>query len=196
MTVGILAFGSLLDEPGAELEAHIVRRIEGIETPFAVEFARSSRTRDGAPTLVPVRVGGAPLPATVLVLDDAVDDQLARDVLYRRETWQVGARVAEPTAHVDWIRDLSSFAGLRLCLFTALEANIQPLTVERLAALALRSAARAAGARKRDGISYLEEQKRRGVMTPLLPDYEAAVLRRTGARNLEDAWTHVRTQRR
>jgi hypothetical protein len=182
----------LLDEPGPELEARIARRIEGIETPFAVEFARSSRTRDGAPTLVSVRVGGAPVPATVLVLDDAVDDQLARDLLYRRETWQVGARVAEPTAHVDWIRGLSPFAGLRLCLFTALEANIQPLTVERLAELALRSAASAAGERRRDGISYLEEQKRRGVMTPLLPDYEAAVLRRTGARNLEDAWTRVR----
>ena len=58
MTIGILAFGSLLDEPGAELEAHIARRIEGIETPFAVEFARSSRTRDGAPTLVPVTGAG------------------------------------------------------------------------------------------------------------------------------------------
>ena len=28
MTVGILAFGSLLDDPGAELQACIVRRIE------------------------------------------------------------------------------------------------------------------------------------------------------------------------
>ncbi len=105
MTVGIVAFGSLLDEPGAELEARIARRIEGIETPFAVEFARSSRTRDGAPTLVPVRVGGAPLPAAVLILDEAVDEQLARDLLYRRETWQVGACVGEPAAGVDWIRD-------------------------------------------------------------------------------------------
>lgn len=195
MTVGILAFGSLLDEPGAELEARIARRVEGIETPFAVEFARSSHTRDGAPTLVPVSVGGAPLAAAVLVLEDAVDDQLARELLYRRETWRVGKRIAEPAAHVDWIRGLSPFAGLRLCLYTALEANIQPLTVARLADLALRSAAGAAGDRRRDGISYLEEQKRRGLMTPLMPGYEAAVLTRTGARDLRDAWTRVRRRR-
>ena len=192
MSVGILAFGSLSDEPGAELEARIERRIEGIETPFAVEFARSSRTRDGAPTLVPVTAGGAPLPAAVLVLEDAVDEQLARDLLYRRETWRVGARIGETRAHVDWIRGLSPFAGLPLCLYTMLEANIEPLTVARLADLSLRSAVGGAGDRRRDGISYLEEQKRRGVITPLMPGYEAAVLDRTGGRDLRDAWTRVR----
>jgi hypothetical protein len=51
-----------------------------------VEFARSSRTRDGAPTLVPVSEGGAHVCASVLVLDDADTVGDARDILYRRET--------------------------------------------------------------------------------------------------------------
>ena len=58
MGVGILAFGSIAGDPGAELAAAVTRRIE-VKTPFAVEFARSSRSRDGAPTLVPVGEGGA-----------------------------------------------------------------------------------------------------------------------------------------
>ena len=41
MTIGILAYGSLLDDPGREL-ACTVRRIDDAETPFNVEFARRS----------------------------------------------------------------------------------------------------------------------------------------------------------
>ena len=52
--IAILAYGSLIDEPGEELENCIVNRLGPILTPFKVEYARSSRTRGGAPTLVPV----------------------------------------------------------------------------------------------------------------------------------------------
>jgi hypothetical protein len=107
MTFGILAFGSLLDDPGGELRAHVVRRIESVETPFAVEFARSSRTRDGAPTLVPVPDGGAPVRAAVLVLDDAVDEDLARNLLYRRETRQLGDSVIYTAPGGGWISTIS-----------------------------------------------------------------------------------------
>jgi hypothetical protein len=195
MTIGILAFGSLLDDPGPELQARVVRRIASVETPFAVEFARSSRTRDGAPTLVPVHTGGAAVRAAVLVLEDAVDEELARDLLYRRETRQVGESVIYRVLGGGWIPTISPFAGLSACLYTALEPNIRPLTVARLADLALQSAAGAAGAKRRDGISYLGEQKRRGVMTPLMPAYEAEVLARTGGRDLADAWARVRDDR-
>jgi len=54
-----LAYGSLIDDPGSEIQPVIARLIEGVETPFKVEFARSSEKRDGAPTLVPVKEGGA-----------------------------------------------------------------------------------------------------------------------------------------
>lgn len=195
MAIGILAFGSLLDEPGAEMEACIVRRVKDVETPFAVEFARSSRTRDGGPTLVPVTAGGAAVGASVLVLEDTIDAETARDLLYRRETWRIGEAISYRAAQADWIRAICPFAGLTACLYTALEPNIHPLTVAQLADLALRSASGAAGADKRDGISYLVEQKRRGVVTPLMPGYEAEVLARTGRRNLADARVHARACR-
>ncbi len=190
MRVGILAYGSAVEEPGPEIAAAVTRRAE-VQTPFPLEFARSSRTRDGAPTLVPVRAGGARVPASVLVLDDSVSVHDARAMLYRRET----GRRTEITAdiQVGWIAELAGFAGTDACLYTALPPNIRPLTAGKLAELALSSAAGPAGAGRRDGISYLQQQKRRGVMTPLLPDYEKAVLARTGTRDLDDAWRRVRS---
>ena len=59
--IGILAFGSLIDEPGKVIGPLIRERISGIPTPFSIEFARSSSTRSGAPTLIPVDIGGSPV---------------------------------------------------------------------------------------------------------------------------------------
>jgi hypothetical protein len=52
-------------ETGKELEAAVKRRIE-VETLSAVEFASSSSGRDGGPTLVPVREGGADVSGFIL----------------------------------------------------------------------------------------------------------------------------------
>ena len=188
--VGILAFGSIVEEPGGELEAVVSRRIE-VETPFSVEYARSSRTRDGAPTLVPVGRGGAHIPASVLVLDNSVSVADACAMLYRRETGHLNDTSAG--ARVDWIGKLLGLAGVGICLYTALGANIPPpLTAEKLAELALRSAVGPSGAKRRDGISYLLQQKRRGIDTPLMRPYEEVVLTRMGARNLNEAWERLR----
>jgi hypothetical protein len=190
MSVGILAFGSIAEEPGTKLAAAVTRRIE-VQTPFAVEFARSSRTRDGAPTLVPVSEGDAHVSATVLVLDDSVTKADARAMLYERETRRPHDKSAGSQA--DWIAQLTNFGGTSTCLYTALAANIRPLTAGKLAELALRSAAAPAGAERRDGISYLQQQKRRGLQTPLMPAYEHAVLTITGAGDLAGAWQRARS---
>jgi hypothetical protein len=190
MGVGILAFGSIVEEPGAELETVITRQVD-VETPFAVEFARSSRSRDGAPTLVPVSKGGARVPAVLLVLDGSVTVAAARAMLYRRETGRPEDTSGGSTAA--WIAELPGFAGIGTCLYTALAANIRPLTAQRLAELAISSAAAPSGAEHRDGISYLQQQKHRGLVTPLMRPYEEAVLRRTGARDLAGAWHRVRS---
>lgn len=190
MNVGILAFGSIADKPGTELAAATTRRIE-VETPFAVEFARSSRTRDGAPTLVPVSEGGARASAIVLVLKDSVTAAKAHAMLYERET---GRRFdINNQSRVAWIAELPNFAGTSTCLYTALRANIRPLNAKNLAKLAVLSATAPAGAKHRDGISYLQEQKNRGLVTPLMPAYERAVLAVTDARDLDDAWRRVRS---
>jgi hypothetical protein len=179
MTVGILAFGSIVDDPRADPEAVTLRRIE-TTTPFPVEFARASRTRHGAPTLIPVNGGGAHISAVLVVLDEAITVPVARTLLYQRESGRQGdARVV---AEAGWIAELPGFAGTSSCLYTALRTNIPPpLTGEKLAELALGSAASPSGASKRDGISYLAQQKRRGVVTPLMKSYEEALLAATGA---------------
>jgi len=190
MGVGILAFGSIIEAPGSELAAAASQWIK-VETPFCVEFTRSSRTRDGAPTLVPVSEGGGHVPARVLVFNHSVTLADAREMLYRRET----GRVDDPSAssRVGWIAELVGFAGTSTCLYTALPANIRPLSAERLAKLALHSALAPAGSARRDGISYLQQQKRHGIVTPLMSAYEGAVLARTAARDLDDAWERVRS---
>jgi hypothetical protein len=190
MVVGILAFGSLADEPGDELEARVARRVDGVSTPFSVEFARSSSSRGGAPTLVPVAQGGAPVVGSVFVLGPDVDEDVGRDLLYRRETHnrQLHAAPGHPT----WIHALRDFAGVDVCLYTELPANLDQPTPSYLAELAATSAAGNAGRAHRDGISYLDAQLRRGVDTPLALPYARAVLAITGARNLKDAWQYVR----
>ena len=194
MTIGILAYGSLIPNPGAEIAAVTVDRITGVETPFRIEFSRSSRVRDGAPTLVPVERGGACVSGVVLVLHDSVDETAAQDMLYRRERNRVGS--GDRYADVDpanpdgaFLGMLDGFAGLDVVFHAALRANIEEPTPELLARLAIASAAAPSGAVERDGIRYLMDARQSGIVTPLTPEYEKEILRRTGGRDLEAART-------
>ena len=47
--IGILAYGSLIDNPGSELGPNTVAKIKDVNTPFRVEFARKSQSRNYAP---------------------------------------------------------------------------------------------------------------------------------------------------
>src|SRR5213594_779953 len=86
--IGILAFGSLIGDPGAEIGPKIIMRIK-TQTPFGVEYGRySGKTRGGAPTLVP-HAAGAPVSAEILVLE-VVTAAEARDLLWRRERRKEG----------------------------------------------------------------------------------------------------------
>ena len=194
MTIGILAYGSLIPNPGVEIAAVTVDRITGVETPFRIEFSRSSRVRDGAPTLVPVERGGARVSGVVLVLHDSVDETAARDMLYRRERNRVGS--GDRYADVDptdpdsaFLGSLEGFASLDVVFHAALRANIAEPTPELLAHLAIASAAAPSGGQGRDGIRYLMDARQNGIVTPLTPEYEKEILRRTGGRDLEAART-------
>ena len=117
--IGILAYGSLIQEPGEEIGPVIRERKERIETPFRVEFARSSSTRDGAPTLVPVECGGGRVQATILVLDACVNLGEAQDLLWRRETRNecTGKHYTPPSKHNPngmVVEKLDDFAGLNV----------------------------------------------------------------------------------
>jgi hypothetical protein len=192
-----LAFGSLIDNPGAEIEAAIVSRTPNIQTPFGVEFARSSIKRGNAPTLVPMLEGGSPVPATILLV--SLSEQDARDCLWRRELNRVGKggcyiareNPGPNTLIIDRHVDLG---GVPVVLSARFPATVKPLTAERLAELALESAR--VERTGRDGITYLMDAKRNGIVTPLSPAYELEILRRTGASDLAAALRAVHDQER
>ncbi len=98
-SVGILAYGSLIADPGVEIEPLIGGRIDTL-TPFPVEYARFSATRGGGPTAVP-HSSGKRVKAQVLILVDGVALTEARNLLWRRETRNEGSartyRVLSPT---------------------------------------------------------------------------------------------------
>lgn len=198
--VGILAYGSLIPEPGEEIELLIVDRIQGVQTPFSVEFARKSLKRDGAPTLVPVDDGGLPVRATILVLKEGMTVNRARNVLWRRETGKIGSeqRYSPPdtlTTNTVLIEELTALAGVDVVLYTRIGANIQELNANKLAQLAIASAKASAGGNRRDGVSYLIGAKNDGISTPLITHYEEAILRKTDTSSLQDAWSWCRGER-
>lgn len=196
-SVGILAYGSLIEDPGKEIEPLIRDRRKRIETPFSIEFARSSSTRDGAPTLVPVVSGGCPVYATIFVFEVGVSREKAEDLLWRRETRNECSGKhytppSEPTPNRMVVERLENFAGVDVVLFTRIGANIKDLSAEKLADLAIRSAKSEAGRTGKDGISYLISVKRQGISTPLMSGYEKEILRKTDTLSLEDALVKCR----
>jgi len=195
--IGILAYGSLLEEAGDEITPLVVERIPGVETPFQIEFVRSSPTRGGAPSVAPVQTGGAAVRGTVLVLHDRVSIEDARDMLWRRETRRIGSgqRYRTPTApdpNQMVAEELLDFAGVAVVFYARFGPTLSNPTPEELAALAIKSATGEAGKRGLDGISYLMSLKRQGIVTPFMPAYEEALLRQTGAASLEDALKRIR----
>lgn len=193
-SVGILAYGSLIADPGVEIGPLIVRRIETL-TPFSVEFARFSATRGGAPTAVP-HSSGKRVKAEVLVLLDEVALDEARNLLWRRETRNEGSartyrETAQPNAVI--VRDLPGAGGLAHVLYTDFnpEGKIAAPAPTSLADAAIASVGRAAPGK--DGISYLIGLLSAGIETTLTPRYVAEILSRTGASDLDSALRRLRT---
>ncbi len=185
--LGILAYGSLIDEPGDELAGHITRIVRNITSPVAVEFARKSLSRGNGPTLVPY-ADGAYVKSAILLLDCSIRE--ATDMLWRRETRTLdtgrgypGARVDQPNAVR--IAIFSNTLGCETLLYTSIAANIEPLDPNHLAALAIASVGKAKLGL--DGISYLITARANGIVTKLSQDYEAAILQQTGTASLEQA---------
>jgi len=191
--IGILAYGSLLADPGAELAEAIVDRIP-VTTPFAVEYARSSSRRAGAPTLVPVAPEfGNPVSAQILVLRADLSEQEVKNRLYRREINQVEdynciyddarQRAREDVIAIETARDLG---GVPTVFYASLKANIPEILradlsaeakAAHLAELALASVTPETYAEERDGIRYLADAIAHGIETPLTDLYRAAILR-------------------
>ena len=194
--IAIFAFGSLIEEPGKALGDRIHDRVEGVETPFSIEFARKSRKRGFGPTLVPVEDGGSSVNAVLLELDPEVGLDEAKTLLWRREIGNESSeecykRPTDPGPNQVLVECIEDFRGFDFVLYTRIGRNIKTLTPDHLAELAIRSARGEAGANGTDGISYLASAMRQGITTPLTPKYKAAILRDTGAASLAEAHTRI-----
>ena len=185
-SLGILAYGSLIGDPGSEIGSKIVEVIDCC-TPFKVEFARKSSGRSNAPTLVRLNKGGC-VCGKVLVVDLGLQE--AYDCLYRREINCVGCK-SKTYDHDNKkkgavkIGILPEFKGIDSVIYANLPANIEDLTADKLANLAIESAKKRCDGR--DGISYLINAKCAGIITPLSDDYEDAILKQTKTTSLFDA---------
>lgn len=190
--IGILAYGSLIEDPGVEITPLIVNRISDVDTPFKIEFARKSSTRSNAPTLVCVSEGGSSVRGTILVLNSDTSLSEAESLLWRRETRKEQSnlrynRPTNPSPNIMVVEHLNNFHDLSIVLFTKLGANIEQPTGDILADLAIASARGDAGQKNMDGISYLISVKKQGISTPLMKSYEIEVLKKTNTNSLENA---------
>lgn len=195
--IGILAYGSLIADPGVEIHPLVVERIETI-TPFPVEYARFSATRGGAPTAVP-HVSGHAVKAQVLVLAEAVLLTEARNLLWRRETRNEGSGKdyrESGNANAVVVRDLFDFCGVAHVLYTDFnsQGKITDPEPKSLARATIESVGRAQAGK--DGISYLMGLLDAGVETTLTSRYVAEILLQTGATDLTHALRQLKTSKR
>ncbi len=186
--VGILAFGSLISDPGKELLPKITMRMK-TPTPFGVEYGRYSQTRGGAPTLVP-HEAGAPVDGEILVLEDTVSVEEARNMLWRRERRMEGtgkSYVEEPGANKVLVREWADAPSVEHVLYTDFhpEGKITNPQAADLARMAIQSVK--AAKEGMDGITYLKNNLASGVKTKLTADYEAEILKQTKAHSLQEA---------
>jgi hypothetical protein len=188
--IGVLAYGSLIDNPGNELNPLIVERINCV-TPFKVEYARKSRTRGYAPTLIPYEKIGNYVNATILVLKDDIKIETVKDFLWRRETGKIGgierySEILKPTPNTVQIKEIKNLKNVQTVLYTSIEKNIDGvINADILSDLAIKSILTKAGEKKNDGIHYLLANKRNGIKTELSEEYEEQILLKTQCNSLE-----------
>jgi cation transport regulator ChaC len=187
--IGILAYGSLINDPGVELKAVEVVRVR-VETPFRVEFARYSRSRSRAPTLVPVTRDGARVRAKILVLSPEVSREQAEDMLWRRESGKVCSGKKYPRKQMRnaiRLREIKGLANVDTVLYTDFYATSK-IRHPKPGNLARRAISSAKSRRDgKDGITYLMDAKCSDIRTPLMEEYETEILRLAVADSLSEA---------
>jgi len=190
--LGILAFGSLIDNAGPEISEIEIVRIE-CETPFKIEFARTSSTRGNAPTLIPVDQGGRIVKAVIIVLHDDVGIEAAKSILWRRELHKKNRTETyihsdNPNQNTVVVKSIDNFMDVQTVLYTSIGRNInQTVTGELLADFAIGSIMTKAGQEEKDGLRYLLSAKRNNIVTELSTEYENQILTKTNTSTLEQA---------
>ena len=188
--LGILAYGSLIDDPGDEIAAATSYRRK-MTTPFSIEFGRSSGTRSA-------RRLGAGLFGQSARQRRVIGAQ-GLGIGRRRRQHALAARDQETDNTKRYIRpkqpgpnnvlvESVKIGGVTILYTDFADAGkLKSPTAKQLAEFAVTSAGDRRVPDGRDGISYLISAKKAGIRTPLMPDYEKEILRITGAATLEEA---------
>jgi hypothetical protein len=171
---GILAFGSLIWEPGELVSLEKVGEVI-CTTPWPVEFGRSSRRRGWAPTLVKVR-RGLKVRARVLLYRDDPDHVEA--TLAKREGINLAKRPKDIKAC------LVPGVSVKPIWYSGLAPNITRPSPHCLARLAIASVKPCP---EGNGIRYLRECLKLSIRTSMTQAYRDEILRITGQTNLEEA---------
>jgi hypothetical protein len=195
--IGILAFGSLIDNPGEEIKNIEIKRID-CKTPFKVEFSRISRSRSNAPTLIPIDDDIAKskrVKAKLIIVDPDIILDDAKSILWRRETHNTSDKSKiyrepkNPTSKNVLIGELDNFCKTEKVIYTKflIQSEYKYLTPDQLADFAIKSILDEAGWKEKDGIRYLLSAKRSGIVTELSEEYEEKILEKTESETLEEA---------
>lgn len=193
--IGILAFGSLIDNPGEEISKIENHRID-CETPFKVEFARISSSRSNAPTLIPVgnTSKGRNIKSVIIVLKDDIQLEDAKSILWRRECHitdksKIYKERKNPTSKNVLIGEYENLNNVDKVLYTSflIQEEYKNISSEKLADFAIYSILSEAGNKEKDGIRYLLSTKRLGIQTELSEDYEKFILEKTDTNSLNEA---------
>lgn len=199
-TVGILGYGSIINNPKEEIK-NVTVDCKHVCTPFNVEFARVSgvkknRRRGGAPTLVPVP-GRFGKKVKGKIFEVKLCKEKAAYLLYCREggkenkvqiyrEYNLGNLSIEQYEDNDIrIINITDFEGFDDVVFVQLGTNIEKihakinlLTAKHLACLAIISVKHACPSY--DGITYLMDAESSGIETDLSLEYKKEILRMTG----------------
>ncbi|MBE2280807.1 MAG: hypothetical protein IAE91_10475 [Ignavibacteriaceae bacterium] len=193
--IAILAYGSLIDNPGFEIQKQTVQIVKGVLTPFNVEYARKSISRNFAPTLTITNDTGSKVKASLFILSDDCSIEFAKDILYRREGNFTGNLNEVYYDDINWLKieEIQNFEGCESVIYAKCKRNLDNISAGQLAELALRSAKRKdlidAG---RDGVSYLRNNIKNEVITPLTEDYTKVILNKLEVQNLDEAITKLK----
>ncbi|WP_417602546.1 hypothetical protein [Owenweeksia hongkongensis] len=200
---GILAFGSLIDDPGEEIKELEIDRLDSV-TPFKIEFARISSSRGKAPTLVPVKdeAKGRKVKSKIIVMNESTSLNELKSILWRRECHITDKtkgfkRPEKPTSKHVLIGELENFYNVEKVIYTTFlpQKEYENLDPEKLADFALSSILSKAGTDKIDGVRYLLSARESGIETEYSERYIKSLLSKTDTSSLQEAIEKLDRQR-
>lgn len=179
--ITILAYGSLIWDPGNEIKQHTIAVIDCF-TPFNIEYAQISGTRGSAPTLTKVEGFGGKTRAKLFVLDyhnNPKEKKRVYSLVCKREgienekPWD---GYGDPPAPI-FREDILEYSTVFYCAFKIkkdIESIVKKgLLVKKLVEWAKKSVKECAksGKIEKNGVRYLINCYKAGIITPLTEAY-------------------------